>query len=170
LRSGCVLALLVALAVSAAAQTSNQLPAKTTAESPTTLEHNFFAALRAGDARKVLAYVPAGGVNVGADAQHVTREQVEKQFQSHKGLYCRLFDSACIDTPIKLDNAAPTCSYRELLTRSKKARTAASEVTRNGVRQAVLVAQVENSRCPNDKLIDFIFNLEADGWKLFSIP
>jgi hypothetical protein len=34
----------------------------------------------------------------------------------------------------------------------------------------VLVARIENKQCPNDKLIDFIFNLEADGWKLFSIP
>jgi hypothetical protein len=43
-------------------------------------------------------------------------------------------------------------------------------MTRNGVRQAVLVARIENRQCPGDKLIDFIFNLQADGWKLFSVP
>ncbi len=43
-------------------------------------------------------------------------------------------------------------------------------MTRNGVQQAVLVAEVKNDQCSNAGLIDFIFNLEADGWKLFSIP
>ncbi len=135
-----------------------------------TLERNFFSALRAGDSKAILAYVPAGGVNVGPDAQHETRDEIERQLQFHRGLYCKLFDSACIDSPIRLDNAQRACSYRELLTHSDKVRTAASEVTRGGVQQAVLVARIQNAQCPNDKLIDFIFNLQADGWKLFSIP
>jgi hypothetical protein len=137
---------------------------------PTALEQNFFAAIREGNARKVLSYVPEHGVNLGAEAQHATRADVEQQFLAHRGLYCRLFDSSCIDAPINLDNSSRACSYRDLLTHSQKVRTAASEVTRNGVQQAVLVARIQNDRCPNGKLIDFIFNLEADGWKLFSIP
>ena len=84
--------------------------------------------------------------------------------------YCRLFDSSCIDAPLNLGNSARICSDRELLTRSEKVRTASSEVTRNGVQQAVLVAEVKNDQCSNSRLIDFIFNLDADGWKLFSIP
>jgi hypothetical protein len=134
------------------------------------LEQDFLGAIRAGDARKVLSYVPKGGVNVGPQAQHMTRDDVEQQFQAHRGLYCKLFDASCIDAPIKLDNSARPCSHRDLLTQSEKVRTAASETTRNGVRQAILVAEVKNDQCPNDRLIDFIFNLEADGWKLFSIP
>lgn len=143
---------------------------KASSESVSALERNFFAALREGDSRQVLTYVPADGVNVGAKGQHVSREQIEAQFRSRKGLYCKLFDSACIDAPISLDGSAPSCSYRELLTKSDQAHTAASQVTRNGVQQAVLVARIQNSRCPNDKLIDFIFNFQADGWKLFSVP
>lgn len=135
---------------------------------PTALEQNFFTAIREGNARKVLSYVPERGVDLGPQTQHATRAEVEQQFLAHRGLYCRLFDSSCIDAPINLDNSA--CSYRELLTHSRKVRTAASAMTRNGVQQAVLVARIENDRCPNGKLIDFIFNLEADGWKLFSIP
>ena len=122
------------------------------------------------NAKKVLSYVPKHGVNLGAEAQPVTRAEVEQQFLAHRGLYCRLFDSSCINAPINLDNSARACSYRELLTHSQKVRTAASAMTRNGVQQAVLVARIQNDRCPNGKLIDFIFNLEADGWKLFSIP
>ena len=38
------------------------------------------------------------------------------------------------------------------------------------MQQAILVARIESKKCPNDKLIDFIFNLNADGWKLFSLP
>jgi hypothetical protein len=109
-------------------------------------------------------------VDLGPQTQHATRAEVERQFLAHRGLYCKLFDSSCIDAPINLDNSARACSYRELLTQSKKVHTAASAMTRNGVQQAVLVARIENDRCPNGKLIDFIFNLEADGWKLFSIP
>ncbi len=140
------------------------------AESSKTLEQNFFAAVRAGEAAKVLSYIPDAGVNVGSDARHVGRKEVEEQFQSHRGLYCRLFDSSCIDATINLGNSARPCSDRELLTRSEKVRTASSEVTRNGVQQAVLVAETKNDKCSNSKLIDFIFNLDADGWKLFSIP
>ena len=137
---------------------------------PAALEREFFTAIREGNARKVLSYVPERGVDLGPQTQHATRAEVEQQFLAHRGLYCRLFDSSCIDAPINLDNSARACSYRELLTNSKKVRTAASEMTRNGVQQAVLVARIENNDCPNGKLIDFIFNLEADGWKLFSIP
>jgi len=137
---------------------------------PTALERDFFTAIREGNAKKVLSYIPERGVDLGPQTQHATRAEVEQQFLAHRGLYCRLFDSACIDAPIHLDNSARACSYRELLTHSQKVRTAASAMTRNGVRQAVLVARIENDRCPNGKLIDFIFNLEADGWKLFSIP
>ena len=75
-----------------------------------------------------------------------------------------------MQAPINLDNSARTCSYRELLTDSKNVHTAASQITRNGVRQAVLVARIKNDQCPNQTLIDFVFNLDADGWKLFSIP
>jgi hypothetical protein len=140
------------------------------AETASTLEQEFFAAIREGDSKKVLSYVPGNGVNLGAQAQHTSREEIEQQFRWHQGLFCKLFDSSCIDAPVNLENSAPTCSYRELLTHSEKAHTAASEMARNGVQQAVLVATVKNNQCPNQKLIDFIFNLEADGWKLFSIP
>ncbi len=136
----------------------------------TALEQKFFAALRSGDSDAILSYISAGGVSVGSSPQHESRDEVERQLRFHHGLYCKLFDSSCIDAPIQLDNSQRACSYRELLTHSEKVHTAASEVTRGGVQQAVLVARIENKQCPNDKLIDFIFNLDADGWKLFSIP
>ena len=136
---------------------------------PAALQREFFDAIRAGDAQKVLSYI-AKGVNVGPEAKHVTQDQVEQEFVAHRGLYCTLFDSSCIQAPINLENSARTCSYRELLTHSKDVHPAASEITRNGVQQAVLVARIKNDGCPNQNLIDFVFNLEADGWKLFSIP
>jgi hypothetical protein len=134
------------------------------------LEKEFFAAIRDGDSKKVLSYIPQRGVNLGSQAQPAPREEVEQQFLAHRGLYCKLFDSSCIHAPIDLANSAPTCSDRELLTHSKSVRTASSEITRNGVQQAVLVARITNDQCPRQELIDFIFNLEAEGWKLFSIP
>ncbi len=140
------------------------------AASASALQHDFFAAIREGNAQKVLSYISKNGVNLGPDAQRATRDEVEQQFQSHRGLYCKLFDSSCIQAAINLENSAVACSYRELLTHSEKVRTAASEMTRNGVRQAILVARITNKKCPNQNLIDVVFNLEADGWKLFSIP
>jgi len=138
--------------------------------SPATLEREFFAIVRNGDALKFLSYIPEDGVNLGHDAQHATRAEIESQFTSRKGLYCQLFDSSCIQSTIKLDASAPSCSYRDLLTQSEKVRTASTEATRSGVRQAILVAEVRNQKCAGPALIDFIFNYHHDGWKLFSIP
>jgi hypothetical protein len=152
------------------AQSSSAPGGPNTTVSAKALEQQFFDAIRNGDAQKVLSYVSKGGVNVGPEAQHTSQDEVEQQFRSHRGLYCKLFDSSCIQAPINLENSSSACSYRELLTHSEKVRTAASEMTRNGVRQAVLVARVKNDKCPNQNLIDVVFNLEADEWKLFSIP
>ena len=152
------------------AQNTSAAPSPNHVPSSKQLEKEFFAALREGSADKILSYVSDRGVNVGSEAQHISRTDVEQQFRGHRGLYCKLFDSSCMQAPIDLGNSAKACSDRELLTDSQKVRTAASEVTRNGVQQAVLVAEVQNDRCPNTRLIDFIFNLDADGWKLFSMP
>ena len=166
-----VLALmLVATTLPAASQSSADSHAGTRGEPVKTLERNFFAALRSGESDKVLSYVPKDGVNVGPQAQHISREEIQQQLKSHRGLYCKLFDSSCINAEINVGGGGWSCSYRQLLSHSEKVHTASSEVTRNNVRQAVLVARVQNAQCPNDRLIDFIFNLEADGWKLFSIP
>ena len=165
-----VLAILISASGIGWAQSTSTSEKETHDQSVESLKQEFFDALRAGNSNKILSYVPDGGVNVGSQAQHTSRDEIKQQFQLHRGLYCKLFDSSCINTPINLENSAPSCSYRQLLTHSKKVRIAASEITRNGVQQAVLVAQVENAQCPQDKLIDFIFNLHAKGWKLFSIP
>lgn len=165
-----VVAIAAALGVAAAAQSTTETGKSSSHEPVSALEQKFFSALRSGDSDVILAYIPEGGVNVGANPQHVSHDEAERQLRFHHGLYCKLFDSSCIDTPIQLDNVQRACSYRELLTHSEKVHTAASEVTRGGVQQAILVARIENKQCPNDKLIDFIFNLNAEGWKLFSIP
>jgi hypothetical protein len=153
-------------------------PGTSDAPSPTprlssvkTLEGDFFTIVRAGDPHKLLDYISDGGVNVGPDAQHMTRQEIEAQLNRHEGIYCKLFDSACIRSQIKLDNSGVRqCSYRDLLTSSTNIRTAATDTTRNGVRQAILIAQVKNDSCAGVGLIDFIFNAQSDGWKLFSIP
>ena len=153
----------------------SQAPAKATAQPPDSkgpevLKHHFFAVIREGNAEKFLAYVSKDGVNVGSEPQHQSRDEVEQQMREHRGLYCKLFDSSCIDAPIKLDESARPCSYREVLTHSQNAHLAATETVRNRVRQAILVARVNDGQCPGTKLIDFIFNAESEGWKLFSIP
>jgi hypothetical protein len=168
----CFGALLVSAQVHAqeAASASSEKP-KAHAVSTSQLEHDFLKIMRAGDDKAFLTYVTAGGVNVGSNAQHVSRTEVEDQLTHHTGLYCKLFDTACLTSEIKLDASnVRACSYRELLTTSKDLHTAATETTRNGIRQAILVARMKNDNCAGVGLIDFIFNLESDGWKLFSIP
>src|SRR5215472_5001344 len=66
------------------------------AVSPAVLEHEFFAVIRNGDALKFLSYVPEDGVNLGHYAEHSTRAEIEEQLTHRTGLYCKLFDSACI--------------------------------------------------------------------------
>lgn len=133
------------------------------------LERQFFAIVKDGDALKFLSYIPEDGVNLGRDALHSTRDEIEDQLTHRTGLYCKLFDSSCIPSHSP-PNAAQACSYRELLTQSEKVRTASTETTRNGVRQAILVAEVHKQKCSGPILIDFIFNYQQSGWKLFSIP
>lgn len=139
-----------------------------TAASPSLLEHAFFDIIRGGDTAQFLSYLPQDGVNLGGDAQHTSRSDIEEQFTHRTGLYCKLFDSACLRRSGSSDPLA--CSYRELLTQSDKVRTASTETTRNGVRQAILVAEVHSQKCAGPVLIDFIFNYQQGGWKLFSIP
>lgn len=157
-------------AVSARAQSASASGTSTpaAAELPATLEREFFAVIRGGDAKKFLSYVPEQGINVGPRAQHVSRAEIEQQFAQHRDLYCKLFDSSCIQ--VKLDASARVCSYRELLMHSEKVRTAATEAVRGGVRQAILVAEVKNGQCAGLGLIDFIFNEAHGGWQLFSAP
>ena len=164
--------LLVAGARQATAQSSSGTgtPTQAAAEPPAVLEREFFAAIRDGDAKKFLAYVPEQGINVGPRAQHVSRPEIEQQFAQHRNLYCKLFDSSCIQDVIKLDAGAPACSLREMLTHSEKLRTAATEIVRGGVRQAILVAEVKNDQCAGLGLVDFIFNEASGGWQLFSAP
>jgi len=149
---------------------STSTSAQPATQPPTELERQFFAAVRDGDAKKFLSYVPDQGINVGARAQHVNRLEVEQQFAQHRDLYCKLFDSSCIQATTKLDAGARPCSYRELLAHSEKVRTAATEAVRGGVRQAILVAEVKNNQCAGLGLIDFIFNEAHGGWQLFSAP
>ena len=162
--------LLVTGASPARAQSGSSTSTSThpAAEPLAELEREFFAAIREGDAKKFLSYVPEQGINVGPRAQHVSRPEIEQQFTQHRDLYCKLFDSSCIQ--IKLDVGAYVCSYRELLTRSEKVRTAATEAVRGGVRQAILVAEVKNDQCAGIGLMDFIFNEAHGGWHLFSVP
>src|SRR5271167_5236352 len=94
--------LLARLAAAQGASTPGA-PHQVAAEQPTALEREFFAAIREGDTRKFLSYVPEQGMNVGSRAEHVTRAEIEQQFAQHRDLYCKLFDSSCIQSPIKLD-------------------------------------------------------------------
>ena len=128
--------------------TSTAENTKSHAISTAQLEKDFFGLLRNGEEKSVLTYVSEGGVNVGHDAQHLTRAEVEDQLTHHTGLYCKLFDSACIQSEIKLDQSnVRACSYRELLTKSQDVHTAATETTRNGVKQAILVARMKSDDC-----------------------
>ena len=159
-----------AAAQSASPSSTSRTPHASISPQIAALEHDFFAAIRQGNAKKFLSYVPEEGLHVGPQAKPVGRAEVEEQLSHRRDLYCKLFDSSCIDSPIKLDASSRACSDRELLTHSEKVRTAASETVRNGVRQAILVAEVKNKRCGGANLVDFIFNYVQGEWKLFSAP
>ena len=157
-------------AAQSASASASKAPHASVSPNTAALERDFFAAIRQGNAKKFLSYVPDEGIHVGPQATPVSRAEVEEQLSHHRGLYCTLFDSSCIEAPIKLDASARACSDRELLTHSEKVRTAATETVRNGVRQAILVAEVKNKNCGGANLVDFIFNHEHGEWKLFSAP
>lgn len=157
-------------AVSAPPAPDAHAPTKHTGIPASELERLFFGIVKDGDTLKFLSYVPDDGVNLGRDALRSTRTEIEDQLTHRTGLYCRLFDSSCIPSPPASNVPAQSCSYRELLTQSEKVRTASTETKRNGVRQAILAAEIHNQKCSGAVLIDFIFNYQEGGWKLFSIP
>src|SRR5271157_5085618 len=140
------------------------------AEQPAALEREFFAVIREGDTKKFLSYVPEHTIRTSSYVVRGSQPEIHHQFAQHRDLYCKLFDSSCIQSAIKLDASARACSFREWLTHSEKVRTVATEAVRGGVRQAILVAEVKNDRCSGVGLIDFIFNEDHGGWKLFSAP
>src|ERR1035438_7117034 len=112
--SAMFLSILTTQTTSAAAQSASPPGASRTPHasiSPQTaaLERDFFAALRQGNARKFLSYVPEAGLHVGPQAQPVGRAEVEEQLSHRRGLYCKLFDSSCIDSAIKLDASSRAC-------------------------------------------------------------
>ncbi len=154
-------------------QTAGAQPAgsaKAAIPRPLELEQKFFDILRSGDALQLLSYIPEDGVNLGRDAENTSRKDIEEQLTHRTGLYCKLFDTSCLKPTGTSRPSSQVCSYRELLTQSEKVRTASTETTRNNVRQAILVAEVQNAKCGGHLLIDVIFNYQQGGWKLFSIP
>jgi hypothetical protein len=165
-----MLCLLCGAATLLAQTVTGKAAAKAVPPTPSELEQKVFAIVREGDALRFLGYVPEDGVNLGRDAMHTSRAAVEEQLTHRTGLYCKLFDTSCLPKPAESEPSPQICSYRELLTQSEKVRTASTETTRNHVRQAILVAEVQNAKCGGHLLIDFIFNYHHDGWKLFSIP
>jgi len=161
--------LMVAPVLQAQSDSANTV-ANPSQERASELEKQFLAVIRNGDALKFLSYVPEDGVHLGHSADHVTRMEIEDQLTNRKGIYCKLFDSTCLRANAEKEAGQPLCSYRDLLTSSDKVRTASTETTRNNVRQAILIAEVQNDKCGGHLLIDFIFNQKKGGWKLFSIP
>src|ERR1035438_8033023 len=108
--SAMFLSILTTQTTSAAAQSASPPGASRTPHasiSPQTaaLERDFFAALRQANARKFLSYVPEEGLHVGPQAQPLSRAEVEEQLSHRRDLYCKLFDSSCIDTAIKIGRA-----------------------------------------------------------------
>src|SRR5580698_6498843 len=76
----------------AAAQTHSAAAKAAAAEPVSSLEHDFFAAIRDGNADKFLSYVSESGFNFGPQAQPMSRDDAQKQLLAHRGLYCKLFD------------------------------------------------------------------------------
>src|ERR1019366_8336587 len=109
-----------AAAQSAAPSSTSRTPHASISPQTAALEHDFFAAIRQGNAKKFLSYVPEEGLHVGPQAKPVSRAEVEEQLSHRRDLYCKLFDSSCIEAPIKLDASSRVCSDRELLTHSAK--------------------------------------------------
>ena len=108
-----------ARAQSASASGASGTPHVSISPQTAALERDFFAAIREEDTKKFLSYVPEEGIHVGPQAKLVSRAEVAEQLSHRRELYCKLFDSSCIDAPIKLDASARACSDRELLTRSE---------------------------------------------------
>ena len=76
---------------------------KSAAPTASELERQMFAIVREGDALRFLGYVPEDGVNLGRDAVHTNRAEIEDQLTHHTGVYCKLFDSTCLQPPGKAD-------------------------------------------------------------------
>src|SRR5215472_10622840 len=92
------------------------------------LKRDFFALIRNGDTERFLSYISKEGVGVGSQPQHETRKEVEQQMEQRRGLYCKLFESSCINASVKLDAGVGACSYRQALRTRNVHLTAAETV------------------------------------------
>lgn len=119
-----VLALFVLLFVAALSPAqSAKKPAKTPAQRQLeTTTRALLSALQAGSPAAVAPYISSRGLVVDMDGERLTPAELRRQFAGKTGLYCRWFDTPCLQREMEeqsggilTQRTAEPRAYRELL-------------------------------------------------------
>jgi hypothetical protein len=131
------------------------------------LEQSFVLAIKAKDTEAFLRLVSDGGMYLGVDAEKSSKKAIANQIGARKGVYCLLFESACLRAETRRD----TCSYSQLLSDGDEEHTSTTLGNFDNRAQAELTVMVRNDKCNSGpESLSFIFNHEPSGWKLVAIP
>jgi hypothetical protein len=133
------------------------------------LQEHFLRAIKEKNAHLFLGFVSDDGIYLGVDSEKLPKKDVAREIRMRKGVYCLLFDSACL----RAETHDETCSYSysEMLSDLDKLKISTSLGHYQNTPQAEITVSVRDYRCPsNPEMLNFIFNRERSGWRLVAIP
>ena len=126
------------------------------------LQQRFLLAIKEKKADRFLGFVSEGGIYLGVDGEKLPKSNLARQIKMKKGVYCLLFDSACLRT----ETHDETCSYSEMLSDGDRLKISTSLRNYEHTPQAEITVSVRGYPCAsNPEMLNFIFNREASGWR-----
>jgi hypothetical protein len=158
--------------LSATAEPPKQSAAERQLETTT---RNLVAALKNGTPASVLPFLSSRGVVLDMDGERASLAEVRRQFARRSGLYCRWFDTPCLQHEIEdqsggvfTQHTSEPRSYRDIIRLAEKTEfTVAIDPDRPSQGSASVC--LHGAKLSNDGagyLLEFGFEHTASGWKL----
>jgi hypothetical protein len=132
------------------------------------LQEHFLRAIKDKNAHLFLGFVSEGGMYLGVDGEKLPKSNIARQIKMKKGVYCLLFDSACL----KAETHKESCSYSQLMSDADELKAGTTLGNYKNTPQAEIIVGIRGHRCETYGLqsLNFIFNKEPSGWRLVAIP
>ena len=132
------------------------------------LQQRFLLTIREKKADLFLRFVSEGGMYLGVDGEKLPKSNLARQIKMKKGVYCLLFDSACL----KAETHKESCSYSQLMSDADELKAGTTLGNYKNTPQAEIIVSVRGHRCETYGVqnLNFIFNKEPSGWRLVAVP
>lgn len=170
-----VLLTLLLLPAASAAQTTTRAQRRQLTAELSRAAQELLAVIEKGEPAEFSKHVSRIGASFGVGTAALKPDAIEKQVASRTGIYCVLFDTACLmaEKEKKAALGAGPVSYRELLARAKSRRIEASVNEESGDLTGMVA--VRFTGLPSDwrwskEPLEFYFVRDRGAWMLSSVP